>query len=134
MRVVVDTNVFVSAALKQSSWSAATIRWIESFGGLLKSAATEAELLDVLQRPRLARRLPDAFIDRLHRMLAEAESVEIASLVLGVCRDPEDDMFLELALNGYADVIVSGDDDLLAIGKFAEIPIITPAAFIQAWV
>jgi predicted nucleic acid-binding protein len=52
MRLVVDTNVFVSAALKQISWPAHTIRWVNQYGGLLKSAATEQELLAVLQRPR----------------------------------------------------------------------------------
>jgi putative PIN family toxin of toxin-antitoxin system len=134
MRLGVDTNVFVSAALKQSSWSAATFRWIESFDGLLKSAATEEELLDVLRRPRIAGKLPGVFLDRVRRILAEAEAVAIMRRIPPVCRDPDDDRFLELALNGGADVIVSGDHDLLAVGKFAEMPIVTPAAFIQAWV
>jgi len=51
MRLVVDTNIFVSAALKEASWPAETIRWIATYGGLLKSAITEQELLAVLQRP-----------------------------------------------------------------------------------
>jgi putative PIN family toxin of toxin-antitoxin system len=132
MRLVVDTNVFVSAALKEGSWSAATIRWIDRFGGLLKSAATEHELLEVLQRPRIARMLPDFFLGNVQRILASAELVQISESVRGVCRDPKDDRFLELALSGRADVIVSGDDDLLAMGSFADIQIVTPAAFIQA--
>jgi predicted nucleic acid-binding protein len=45
------------------------------------------------------------------------------------CRDPRDDKFLELAMGGHADVIVSGDADLLALDTFRNIPIITPAAF-----
>ena len=48
------------------------------------------------------------------------------------CRDPDDDKFLELAVNGRADVIVSGDEDLLALDTFRGIPIITPAAFGRA--
>jgi predicted nucleic acid-binding protein len=48
-----------------------------------------------------------------------------------VCRDPTDDKFLELAVNGQADVIVSGDADLLVLSPFRKIPIIAPAAFLQ---
>ena len=51
MRLVVDTNVFVSAALKELSWPGAVIRWIDTFGGLLKSSVTEAQAIEVLQRP-----------------------------------------------------------------------------------
>jgi putative PIN family toxin of toxin-antitoxin system len=134
MRLVVDTNVIVSAALKQSSWSAEIFRRIEAFGGLLKSAATEEELLEVLERPRLARYLPVTILERVRRVLAGAESIEIVRRVPSVCRHPEDDKFLELAVNGDADVIVSGDDDLLSLGSFEAIPIVTSAAFIQAWV
>jgi PIN domain len=49
------------------------------------------------------------------------------------CRDPTDDKFLELAVNGHADLIVSGDGDLLALNPFRDIPIVTPAAFVQGW-
>ena len=48
------------------------------------------------------------------------------------CRDPKDDKFLELAVNGRADVIVSGDADLLVLEAFRDIPILTPAAFAHA--
>ena len=50
MRLVVDTNVFVSAILKQNSLPFSVVRWIERSGGLLKSVASEQELLAVLQR------------------------------------------------------------------------------------
>jgi predicted nucleic acid-binding protein len=54
MRLVVDTNVLISAALTQASWPANTVRWIGRYGGLLKSEATEQELFVVLERPRVA--------------------------------------------------------------------------------
>ena len=40
MRLVVDTNVFISAALKESSWPGTVVRWVHKYGGLLKTAAT----------------------------------------------------------------------------------------------
>jgi uncharacterized protein len=131
MRLVVDTNVFVSAALKESSWPGHTVRLIAKYGGLLKSAATEAELLAVLQRPRFAGKIAPFFLDGVRRMLAAAELITITA-PLALCRDPADDKFLELAVNGLADLIVSGDDDLLALATVRDIPIVTPAAFVRA--
>jgi predicted nucleic acid-binding protein len=51
MRLVVDTNVFVSAALKENSLPFLVVRWIDRHDGLLKSAVTEQQLLEVLRRP-----------------------------------------------------------------------------------
>jgi uncharacterized protein len=131
MRLVIDTNVFVSAALKDTSWPGHTIRLIGRYGGLLKSTATEQELLDVLQRPRFAPKIAPIFLDGVRRILAAAELVAITES-LTLCRDPADDKFLELAVNGDADLIISGDSDLLAMGSVREIPIVTPAAFARA--
>ena len=51
MRLVVDTKIFISAALKENSLPFLVARWIDQHDGLLKSAATEQQLLDVLRRP-----------------------------------------------------------------------------------
>jgi len=61
-------------------------------------------------------------------MLASAERVQITERIVA-CRDPKDDKFLELAATGRADVIVSGDADLLALGPFRGILIVDPAIF-----
>ena len=131
MRLVVDTNVFVSAALKQASSPGATIRWLETYGGLLKTDATERELMEVLQRPRITPKIAPFVFDNLRRLLAAAELVAITERITE-CRDPKDNKLLELAVNGRADAIVSGDDDLLILNSFRGIPIITPAAFVHA--
>ena len=62
MRLVVDTNVFVSAALKEASWPGAVTRWLDMFGGLLKSIATEQQVIEVLQRPYFAPRLAPLYL------------------------------------------------------------------------
>lgn len=131
MRVVIDTNVLVSAALKESSLPALAVYLIERRGGLLKSTATEQELLQVMARPRLAALIAPRFLEWLTKLMAAAEMVTIVERV-AACRDPKDDKFLELAVNGRADVVVSGDNDLLALHPFREIPIVQPAAFIRA--
>jgi putative PIN family toxin of toxin-antitoxin system len=131
MRIVVDTNVFVSAALKTSSLPSIVVRWVDRHGGLLKSAVTEQEVLLVLQRSHVAAVTPPFFLADLSKMLAAAELVTITERI-AACRDPRDDKFLELAVNGHADLIVSGDRDLLALNQFRGIAIIAPASFVQA--
>jgi uncharacterized protein len=130
MRVVVDTNVFISAALKENSPPATAAHLVAASHLLLKSTVTEEELFITLDRPRLAPLVPQRFREWLGELLAAAELVAIAEEI-AVCRDPKDDKFLELAVNGHADLIVTGDDDLLALNPFREIPIVTPAAFLQ---
>ena len=77
MRIVVDTNVFVSAALKASSWPGAVTNWLDEYGGLLKTSVTEREVFEVIQRPRLAGGIPQAYRGMLARMFAAAETVTI---------------------------------------------------------
>jgi putative PIN family toxin of toxin-antitoxin system len=128
MRVVVDSNIFVSAALKEASWPRVVVRWLDKFGGLLKSTATENQVIEVLQRPYFVPRLLPTYLDDVRRIFAKAELVTIKERI-AACRDPTDDKFLELAVNGYADLIVTGDLDLLVLDPFRGIPIITPVVF-----
>jgi len=130
MRLVVDTNVFVSAALKDNSLPFFVVRWIERHDGLLKSVATEQQLLEVLARPYIAAATIPALREGVGRLLAAAELIPIVERITA-CRDPTDDKFLELAVNGRADLIVSADADLLALNPFHGIPIVTPAVFVQ---
>jgi putative PIN family toxin of toxin-antitoxin system len=130
MRVVVDTNVFVSAALKDKSLPALAVHVIEQHGALLKSIATERQLFEVLARPYLASLVAPATHAWLKKILAAAETIMITERITA-CRDPTDDKFLELAVNGQADLVVSGDGDLLTLNPFRGIPIVSPATFMQ---
>jgi putative PIN family toxin of toxin-antitoxin system len=131
MRVVLDTNVLVSAALKRQSTPGIVAHTIEQSGGLLKSLVTEQQLFEVLARPYFATLIDDDTRAWLRKLMAAAELVDITERIV-VCRDPTDDKFLELAVNGRADLIVSGDADLLVLNPFRDIPVISPAAFIQS--
>jgi putative PIN family toxin of toxin-antitoxin system len=130
MRVVVDTNVFVSAALKEKSQPGMAVHLVAESGVLLKSTVTERELFVTLARPRLAPLIPRRFRDWLSELLAAAELVTITERITA-CRDPKDDKFLEAAVNGRADLIVSGDADLLALNPFRGISIVTSADFVR---
>lgn len=98
---------------------------------MLESEATERELIAVLQRQRFVDKLPPWFLPEVRRMLGAAEPVNIVESV-ALCRDSEDDKFLELAVNGRADLIISGDADLLSLDEVRGIPIVSPATFIRA--
>lgn len=130
MRVVVDTNVFISAALKEKTPPEAAVHLAAESHLLLKSTITERELFVTLDRPRLAPLILPRFRDWLRELMAAAELVEIAERITA-CRDPKDDKFLELAVAGRADLIVTGDADLLVLNPFRDISIVTPAAFVQ---
>ncbi len=130
MRVVLDTNVLVSAALKRNSTPAAAASVIERGGVLLKSLATERQLFEVVARPYFVPLIGHDTRAWLGELMSAAELVAITERI-AACRDPTDDKFLELAVNGHADLIVSGDADLLALNPFRGVSIVTPAIFVQ---
>jgi putative PIN family toxin of toxin-antitoxin system len=130
VRIVVDTNIFASAVLKESSWPGELVRWLDGQDGFLKTAATEAQVFEDLRRPYFEPRISHAFVDGVRRIFSRAELVTVTERI-AVCRDPTDDRFLELAINGLADVLVTGDLDLLVLSPFRGVPIVTPRVFIQ---
>jgi hypothetical protein len=129
MRVVVDTNVFVSSALKAESLPAIALHLVGRYHILLKSAETEQQLFEVLARPYLASLIATTALERIKQILALAETV-IVTQKIAARRDATDNKFLELAVNGQADLILTGDKDLLALNPFRGIPIVTPASFV----
>jgi putative PIN family toxin of toxin-antitoxin system len=126
-----DTNVLVSAALDRGSLPAIALRQAQRNGVLLLSRETESELADVIARPKFDRYLNDSLRTEFFSILRHgAERVEITDRIQA-CRDPKDDKFLEVAVNGRADCLVSGDEDLLTLHPFRGVAIITPASFVE---
>jgi uncharacterized protein len=131
-RCVFDTNVLISALLFDQSKPAQAFFAALHAGEVLVSADVIVELNDVLGREKFERYVKEEERERfLQSLLREAKLVEIREKIRA-CRDPKDDKFLELAVNGEADCIVSGDDDLLALGPFRGIEILTPGVFLDA--
>ena len=131
-RVVLDTNVLISAALRRSGRPRAVVEAVgEERGALLFSDETFDELRSRFHRPKF-----DRYVGRegravyLAQLEAVSEWVSIAGAKLG-CRDPDDDKLLETALMGAADCLVTGDRDLLEMSPFQDIPILTPAGFLD---
>lgn len=131
MRLVFDTNVIVSAALLAGSVPRRAFDKALDEGRILISVPVLLELAEVLSRKKLNKYLLEEERMRfLVALLKEAELVEITEVVTD-CRDAKDNKFLELAVSGEADCIVSGDDDLLVLNPFRGIPILTPREFLS---
>lgn len=132
LRVVTDTNVVVSAALFPNSRPGQALDYAIGQRAILLSAATFAELVEVLWRPRFDRYLSAARRRELLNDLERAADRVVITHRITACRDPKDDKFLELAVSGKASHTISGDGDLLALHPFRGVSIITPAAFLAA--
>jgi uncharacterized protein len=130
-RIVVDTNALVSRLLLPASVPGQAVRKAVDNGVLLVSDATMNELADVLARPKFDRYISLEDRQQFLRLLGRlAELVPIVYPV-HVCRDPKDDKFLEVALNGKAELILTGDADLLALHPWQGIAILSPGNYLK---
>ena len=129
MRLVLDTNVLVSAILSPSSTSAKVLNWGEDNGVILYSTATVTEVLSVLGRSKFSKYIDDNDIDGLSiRIKTVWLFVEILNQVQ-LCRDPKDDKFIDLALNGEASHLITGDNDLLILNPIENTSVTNPRTF-----
>lgn len=127
---MVDTNVLLSRLLVPGSVPAQAVRRAVDQGQILASEATLEELADVLSRPKFDRYLTVSERQQFLRLFMRiAQWVPILHPVQA-CRDPRDDKFLALAVNGEAGVIITGDQDLLVLDPFRDVRILEPAAYL----
>jgi putative PIN family toxin of toxin-antitoxin system len=131
-RVVLDTNVLISAALSPHGKPFACLSWVLDNATLLTSQELLTELETRLGRPKFSK-----YVDEPRRRAFVADLalstvlVEVRGVVK-LCRDPDDDKLLEIIVAGGADCLVTGDHDLLVLDPFQGVPILTPAAFLEA--
>ncbi len=132
MRVVVDTNVLVSALLSGTSLPAHLIElWREGGFDLLTSAEQLDELMRVTRYPKIRGRLPPALAGRLINELRPVATVMTDLPAVALCADPHDDYLLAAAQAGGADYLVTGDKrDLLTLRLHAGTRIVTVRDFL----
>jgi putative PIN family toxin of toxin-antitoxin system len=130
-RVVLDTNVLVSALLFTGKLSKIVDLWRQGKVIPLISRETFEELRAVLEYPKFSL-APDEIQSIIeNEILPFFEVVEIKGKVRGVCRDPGDDKFLACALSGSARFIVSGDRDLIDLKIYKTIRINKASEFLR---
>ena len=131
LRFVLDSNVIISALLMNASVPSQAFSCATDHGRILISRELIEELSDVLARDKFNRYVTHEERERfLEKLIREAELVQITETI-HVCRDPKDDRLLELALDGKASFLVTGDGDLLVLNPFRGVPIVTPARFLE---
>jgi putative PIN family toxin of toxin-antitoxin system len=131
-RVVLDTNVIVSGFGWSGPPAAILDAALDGRLVLVTSPPLLAELRRVLKYPKLAKIIKEA--PRLADLVEVSSVVVVPSRVLAVVSDETDNRVLEAAVEGAADYIVSGDDDLLELGSFQDISVVLPSTFVADFV
>ncbi len=130
-RTVLDTNILISRVLTPNSAIAQFTRKIIDHCDIIASQETVDELVSVMQR--LCHKGVLQEDDMEHFISMYKEIIEWVPVIerIQACRDLKDDKFLELAVNGNAEYIVTGDKDLLVLHPFRDILIVTPADYVS---
>ena len=130
-RIAIDTNVLVSALVFSSSNCMEAVTFAQQQGIILTSLDVLSELSNVLNREKFDRYLTREIRDDFLTSLALASEIIPIIEKVSVCRDPKDDKFLELIVNGKAEFLITGDQDLLALHPFRDTAILTVQDFLQ---
>lgn len=117
-RVVIDTNLFVSAYIKPHSNLTKKVMDLLRGQHSLQSFDTFLELETVLRRSKFQKFLPGRNLDHFLFFIEDLSEFVDVQTHITTCRDPADNKFLALAVDGGADVILSGDEDLLMLDPF----------------
>ncbi|MEI6335724.1 MAG: putative toxin-antitoxin system toxin component, PIN family [Methylococcaceae bacterium] len=131
VRVVIDTNVAVSAVLLPRSVSRQAFDYVVLQAQLLVSEETLAELDEVFCRPKFNKYISQRQrLEFFAALVRKADVIQVTDVITD-CRDNKDNKFLELAISGKASHIISGDNDLLVLNPFRDIIISSPATFLE---
>lgn len=134
MKVVIDTNVFVSSVIKKTGTASLLIdKWKKKEFILVISEPIIKEILEVLSRPRIRAisKMTRKEIRELGVLLYEGSRLVEPTVSLTVCCDPDDNKFLECAVTAGATYVVSEDKHLLDLGEYEGVKILSPRRFLE---
>jgi uncharacterized protein len=133
IRAVVDTNIVIRGLIKPHGTVGPILtRLAEVAYTLVYSEPILDELLSKLALPRIRDKygIDDDVIETTVALLALRGELVHPMRRVHVCRDPKDNMFIEAALAGDAEYLVTGDEDLLVLNKFETMRMVTPRVFL----
>lgn len=130
-RVVLDTNVLISFALSPTAAAAKAVERALMGFDILHSPATLTEFITRLMRAKF-----DRYVTLEQRRVLLLRVIQRSTLMhpthqATVCRDPDDNKFLELAASGEVRYLMTGDNDLLSLQHYGCTVIVTPARFLE---
>ncbi|MDY7048337.1 MAG: putative toxin-antitoxin system toxin component, PIN family [Microcystis panniformis WG22] len=132
-RFVFDANVIVSAFLFKTSSPRLALETAKNQGIIILSETVLDELSNVLSRPKFDRYLARLIRQELLETLVAASLLVKPSESVNECRDAKDNKYLELAISGHAESLITGDEDLLVLNPFRNIKIITVLEFLETY-
>lgn len=130
MKIVLDTNVFISGVF----FAGAPHRILKAWHDGRIQILTSEEIIEEYRRvgELLSKQFPGIeFAPALQLLAIHSEFVRSKKLAAQVCQDPDDDTFLECAISGKANLIVSGDKHLLKISGYKRTVIVSPRNFVD---
>ena len=132
MRVVLDTNVFISGIFFNGppsqilrAWHSKRLQTVLSKQILIEYQRVADEL--TVKYPQI-KIMPIIELVTIH-----AQFIDTTGIKISVCEDPDDDKFIECAIAGNCDIIISGDRHLLKIGEYRGVRIIKPREFMEKY-
>lgn len=130
MRVVLDTNILISATLKRNSPPKQVLDFVVNYALLISSIETISEYTTKINHKKFKKVSAEAKKEIFDSIFDATKFIPITEKIT-TCRDEKDNMFLELAVCGKADYIVSGDKDLRVLNPFRNIPILNAVEFLE---
>ncbi len=128
--IVFDASALVGAALKIDSVPERALFHAAARDAFALSAPVDAEISEVLSRPKFARLISRERRQGILSVLRSGASWFEPTVPVTDCRDPDDNIYLELALASRAEIIVSSDDDLLVLHPWRGVRILNPASYV----
>ena len=130
MRVVIDTNVWISYLFGKRLASLSNYIFSDRIT-ILYSQELLQELITVLNRPKFSKHISTNQVERIARMIVNRGEEVTVDRIEPICRDPKDDFLIAIAINGRADYLISGDQDLLVLESYRQTEIMSPGVFHQ---
>ena len=132
MKVVLDTSVFIRALINPYGVNAQLFQLADRYEVVVSESIIE-EILEVVYRSSLRKKYTSMTEIRIEEMLDIIEGAKnaVPKTPIAICRDPNDDRFLECAVEGKVDYLVSADKDLLDMKEYKEIKIISGSEFLK---
>ncbi|MGZ3757756.1 MAG: putative toxin-antitoxin system toxin component, PIN family [Mucilaginibacter sp.] len=128
---IIDTNTLISAFILPASNARKALNKARKEGRILLSQETSKEFENVFIRSKFDKYLP---LEIRLEIIDDFKSLTIEqnpTMIINDCRDPKDNKFLELAVSGAVDCIITGDQDLLVLNPYKQIPILTINQFLE---
>lgn len=114
IKIIIDTNVYISFLIGKTLHGLHKALYSDTFKVIISNEQI-TELIDVFNRPKISKYIPKEKVSDFFDLLDEkSEIIEIRTLV-DICRDPKDNFLLSMAIDSKADLLITGDKDLLEI-------------------